>query len=196
MQYKNRALRVLALVLALLLMTACSTQKRIRFGAAALGGNYHAFAQSLSSVLASEADIETEVRATAGSAANIRLLDEDYIRLGLAQSDVISNMYYATGNFTNQEPRTGYSAVAGLYTEACQVVVRAESGITSIRDLRGKTVSVGESESGTEQNAMEILAAYGLSGSMVTTVNKDYAAAAESLKAGEIDALFCTDDSA
>lgn len=191
MKHQRRILPVLALALAVLL-TACGSQTKIRFGAAALGGNYHTFAQSLSSVLSSEADIETEVRATAGSAANIRLLDEDFIRLGLAQSDVISNMYSATGSFSGEEPRTGYSAVAGLYTEACQVVVRADSGITGIRDLRGKTVSVGESESGTEQNAREILAAYGLGGSMVTTVNKSYADAAEGLKAGEIDAFFCT----
>ena len=38
----------------------------------------------------------------------------------------------------------------GLYTEACQIVVRADSDIRSVEDLQGKTVSVGEEESGTE----------------------------------------------
>ena len=80
----------------------------------------------------------------------------------------------------------------GLYTEACQIVVRADSDIRSVEDLQGKTVSVGEEESGTEKNAEQILAAYGLSERLVTEVNLDYTDAVEQLKKKEIDAMFCT----
>ena len=94
--------------------------------------------------------------------------------------------------FENDKKYQGYSAVGGLYTEACQIVVRADSDIRSVEDLQGKTVSVGEEESGTEKNAEQILAAYGLSERLVTEVNLDYTDAVEQLKKKEIDAMFCT----
>ena len=86
----------------------------------------------------------------------------------------------------------GYKAVASLYTECCQIVVRKDSGITGIDDLINKTVSVGASESGTEKNAEQILKMSGITDELINKVNMDYTEAAEKLKAGEIDAFFCT----
>jgi len=60
------------------------------------------------------------------------------------------------------------------------------------KDKDGKTVSIGASESGTEQNATEILKLSGLTSKLVHMVNLDYADAAGKLASGEIDALFCT----
>ncbi|MFR7817977.1 MAG: TAXI family TRAP transporter solute-binding subunit [Clostridium sp.] len=83
-----------------------------------------------------------------------------------------------------------YSAIAGLYTEACQIVVRADSSIYSLDDLQGKHISIGASESGTERNAKEILAATGLTSRLVQTENYDYTQAANQLSNHEIDAFF------
>ncbi len=96
-----------------------------------------------------------------------------------------------TGSFSDNRQQ-GYRAIAGLYTEACQIVVRADSDIRTLNDLQGKTVSIGASESGTEQNATEILKLSGLTSKLVHMVNLDYADAAGKLASGEIDALFCT----
>ena len=49
-----------------------------------------------------------------------------------------------------------------------------------------------KAESGTEQNAKQILAAYGLDEKLVKEVNLNYTDAAKQLQSGEIDALFCT----
>lgn len=49
-----------------------------------------------------------------------------------------------------------------MFTEACHIVVRKDSDINSVDDLLGKTVSIGEEESGSELNAKQILSAYGL----------------------------------
>mgnify|MGYP004541779793 CR=1 FL=1 len=165
---------------------------RIRFGAAGLGGMYHAFADTFTDIAKSEnEDYKMEVKTTAGSAANLRLLSEDYVQLAIAQADLTNDAYYGTGIFEGKEYQ-GYSAVAGLYTEACQIVVRDDSDIESIDDLQGKKISIGEEESGTEQNANQILAAYGLTDQLVDKVNLDYTEAASELKDGEIDAFFCT----
>lgn len=63
--------------------------------------------------------------------------------------------------------------------------------INTVEDLQDKRVSVGEEESGTEQNAKQILAAYGLNDSLVDEMNLDYSMQRKNLE-GKIDAFFCT----
>lgn len=58
--------------------------------------------------------------------------------------------------------------------------------------LQGKTVSVGENESGTELNAEQILAVSGLTDKLIDKVHLDYTEAAEQLADGKIDAFFVT----
>jgi len=180
------------LCLCLLLAGCGSGGKAIRFGTAGVGGNYHTFGQTFAGLLSSgEEPMEVEVKVTAGSAANLRLMSEDYIRLAISQTDVISAAWNGTDAFSGKA-LTGYGAVAGLYTEVCQFVTRRDSGIRSIRDLKGKKVSVGEAESGSEVNAVQILLAYGLNEKLVEEVNLNYTDAAKALQEGEIDAFFCT----
>lgn len=175
---------------AALLLAGCGRSgSSIRMGTAGIGGNYYSFGQAFGQFLMKDIEgLEVDVRVTAGSAANLRLMTDKgkYIQLALAQADVISDDAEAAGG------SPGYGAVAGLYTEACQVVTRADSGISSVRDLRGKNVSVGEEESGSEKNAWQILQAYGLSEDMVNKQNLTYAEAADALEKGTIDAFFCT----
>lgn len=180
------------LCLCLLLAGCGSTGGAIRFGTAGVGGNYNTFGQTFAGLLSDQEDpMQIEVKVTAGSAANLRLMSEDYIQLAISQTDVISAAWNGTDAFS-KKALTGYGAVAGLYTEVCQFVTRKDSGIKSIRDLKGKKVSVGEAESGSEVNAVQILLAYGLNEKLVEEVNLNYTDAAKALQAGEIDAFFCT----
>ena len=163
----------------------------IRLGTAGEGGMYYSFGDELSNKISSEENLKIKVKETAGSAANLRLLSKKYIELGIAQADLINDAYNGTGEFEDNAYK-GYSAIAGLYTEACQIVVMNDSDILCIDDLQGKKVSIGEHESGTERNAKQILQAYGLNDTLVEMKNYDYKTAVNKLENGEIDALFCT----
>lgn len=178
----------------LVMLTGCSAKNdKIKMGAAGLGGTYRVFCDTFADIASEgEENPVIEVKTTAGSKANIRLLSEDYIQLAVVQSDMANNAYYAVENFKDKDKYQGYGAVAGLYIEACQIVVREDSGIRSIDDLQGKKISVGEEESGTELNATQILDAYGLSDKLVEKINLNYADAAKDLEEGKIDAFFCT----
>ena len=180
----NKKLSIL-LCLTLLILSGCrASGNTIRFGAADIGGMYYSFANTFTELANEEYEnYEFEVRATAGSSANLRLLSDNYIELGIAQADLLDNAYKKNSNLR---------AIAGLYTEACQLVVKADSDIKSINDLSGHTVSIGAEESGTELNANQILEFSGMPSSIVTTKNMDYIDAANSLKSGDIDAFFCT----
>ena len=168
------------LCIVLFALTGCTTSgSTIRFGAADIGGMYYSFANTFTELANEQGyDFTCKVRTTAGSNANIRLLSDGYIEIGLAQADLIADAYK-----TNEDLR----AIAGLYTETCQLVVRADSNIQTLDDLSGHTVSIGAEESGTERNEFA-----GMPSSLVATKNLDYIEATKELKAGDIDAFFCT----
>ncbi|MDO4283907.1 MAG: TAXI family TRAP transporter solute-binding subunit [Eubacteriales bacterium] len=185
--------RWLLLCILALLLSGCASSGTIRIGAAGESGVYYAFSEALSDLVnKSSSGNSMEVRTTAGSAANLRLLSDGYVQMAIAQADLAQDAYDGEGIFADGNLYRGYGAVAGLYTEACHIVVRADSDIVSIEDLQGRTVSVGEEESGTEQNAEQILEAYGLSERLVDEEHLDYTAASERLADGTIDAVFLT----
>lgn len=182
-------------LLAAALLSGCSsveTVKRLRFGVAGEGGIYREFGERFAALENETDNGQVELKATAGSAANLRLLAGEYLQLAIAQADLVQDAYDQTGIFADEEESRGFGAVAALYTEICQVVVRADSDIQSIEDLHGRTVSIGAEKSGSEQNARQILSAYGLNDKMVSMVNLNYEDAAAQLKAGRVDAIFMT----
>jgi TRAP transporter TAXI family solute receptor len=65
----------------------------------------------------------------------------------------------------------------------------AES-VSSLADLKGKTVSVGDAGSGVEFNAKQILEAYDMTFDDINVVNASFGDSADSLKDGKIDAAF------
>ena len=183
MKHRKLAAVLAACLLAVLVLTGCAeskTARRLRFGVAGEGGVYHAFGEAV------------ELKTTTGSAANLRLLGGEYLQLAIAQADLAQDAANQAGIFADEEELRGFRAVAALYTEACQIIVRADSDIQSVEDLQGKTVSIGAEESGSEQNAEQILAAYGLNDKLVNTVNLNYEDAAAQLKTGKLDAMMIT----
>ena len=183
---KKHLFRIIAVLSAAVLLAGCAAS-RLRLGAAAAGGVYNAFGTAMSAQ-----NSTIEVKQTAGSAANLRLLAGGYLQLAVAQSDMAQDAYNSSGIFAHESTERSFSAVAALYEEAVQVVVRADSGITTLEELQGCTLSVGEEESGTEQNAWQVLAACGLNNRLVHTVNLNYTDAVARLADGMIDAMFVT----
>lgn len=196
-----RALAALALSgLLALSLTACSGGgEEIRFGTGGTAGTYYSYGTAFAEVAAADlTGVGFSVKTTAGSAANIRLLGEGFLQLAFAQNDMLSDALNGAGSFAQPDSaaaigeNAAYGAVAALYTESCQIVVPADSDIATVADLRGKTVSVGEEESGVLQNADQILLAHGLTRQMLTPKYLSFSAAAEAMRNGEVDAVFIT----
>lgn len=171
-----------------LILGACDSEKQnIRFGSGNKGGLYDQFAATFTAKFNSEhQDLQILAKNTAGSAANIRLLEEGFIDLGIVQADVLQDY------FMRNRMVSAIAAVAGLYTESIQIVVSADSDIQSVADLVGKKVSIGEEESGVLRNAEIILETYGIAPEKIDAKHLSFKDAAAALKAGEIDAFFCT----
>jgi len=192
-----KAFKLLLLLPIIALLVGCggenSASKAIRLGTGGTGGMYYAYGTELAKMIDAEGKGHAlDVKMTAGSAANLRLLREKFLDLAIVQSDTLSNAINGRGVFAAAGPGVGYAAVAGLYTEACQIVVSKNSGINNVSELVGKRVSVGERESGVLQNAEQILMAHGLNFEMIETVYMSFTDAASAMEKGQIDAFFIT----
>ena len=154
-------------------------------------GTYYGFSGVVAQVLNEKlADTLTiNVESTGASAANIDLVDLGSDQLAIVQNDVMYYAYSATDMYAEKTPYESYSAVMSCYPEYVQII--ANKSITSIDDLKGKKVSVGDAGSGVEFNARQILAAYGIDiESDIEKNNQGFADSADSLKNGTIDAAF------
>jgi len=154
-------------------------------------GTYYGFCGVMAQVINEKLGdyLDITVQSTGASAANIDLVDMGGNEIAIVQNDV---MYYAatgTDMYDGKDPIDSYSAVMSCYPEYVQIV--ANKSITSIDQLKGKKVSVGDAGSGVEFNARQILAAYDIDiESDITKNNQSFADSADSLKNGTIDAAF------
>jgi hypothetical protein len=132
---------------------------------------------------------------TQGSVENVELLASDSIESALCQSDIAYWAFSGTGMYKGEPPFERLRAIANLYQESLQIVVRADSKIHSIADLKGKRVSLGERGAGTRATAALVLDAYGISEKKVKIEQMPIAVATGRLGAGTIDAIFVVGDS-
>lgn len=183
---------VLMLVCAIGLL-GCSQQTDLKLGTGNEGGMYYQFGNVLAEVSEGDDAVPTiVVETTAGSSANLRLLSQGFLDLATVQADTLYDATNGTGLFANSDAYEGFSVVTGLYTEACQIIVPADSDIQSVTDLAGKTVSIGERESGVLQNALQILDAYNLKEGDFSPEYLSFTDSAAALEDGSIDAAFIT----
>jgi TRAP transporter TAXI family solute receptor len=124
------------------------------------GGEYWRFLSSVVSRIRSSAPLA--VAASTGSVANALAIDRGDARLGMLQSDVAAAAVTGTGTFAGTGPLGHLRAVASLFPEPLHVVVRQDSGISSLPDLAGRRVALGAVSSGTRQTAMRLLDAAGV----------------------------------
>jgi TRAP transporter TAXI family solute receptor len=129
---------------------------------------------------------------TNGSSTNAEAIGDGRLEAALAQSDVAMWAYQGAPPFEGRAVKS-LRSVAQLYPDQLHVVVRRDSKIKTIRELRGKRVSLGERGSGTLIHAKQVLAAWGIKESEVKPVYLRSAVAADAMAAGKLDALFVVD---
>ena len=186
--------KTLALLLALVMVfSLCACGKsaaKLTYATGGTSGTYYGFSGVIANVLNEKLKdtMNITVESTGASKANVQMVDAGDADIAIVQNDVMYYAYTATDLFAGGAPITDFSAVASCYPEYVQILSKKD--ITSIDQLAGKKVSVGDAGSGTEFNAKQILAAYGLSFDDIKVSNQSFADSADSLKNGTIDAAF------
>lgn len=183
--------RFVALVLALALsLTACAAMAELTFTTGGSSGTYYAFGNVLAQYITNNSDVAVTAVAGNGSADNIDKLEMEVAQLGFVQSDV-ANYAYNGIKFEQYEgmPVDCFTAIAALYTETVQLVT-CDPSIKSMTDLRGKSVSIGAIGSGVYFNALDFLAAYGMTEEDIDPQYLSFGDSAEALKDGKVVAAF------
>ena len=179
----------LALVLALSLAACGGGASKMTMGTGGTAGTYYAYGGVLGQYIKNHADIEVVVVSTDGSKANIQSIDAGDYQLGTVQSDVLAYAWEGTRSFESEGAINSFRVVAGLYAEAVQLITM-DPEIKSVADLAGKSVSIGAPGSGVYFNAVDVLAAAGLTENDINAQYQSFADSTDALKDGKIDAAF------
>jgi len=200
-----------AAVLSVILATAATavTAQELRFfsiGTGGTGGTYYPLGGTIASAISNPPGslpcdeggscgvpgLIAVAQASRGSIDNIEGMLADRFQSGFVQSDVAYSAFTGTALFADHEPVEALRAIAALYPEHIQLVARADAGIQSVAHLAGKRVSLDERGSGSYVNALQILAAYGLSEGDLEASHWKAEPSSDAMIAGNLDAFFIT----
>ncbi|MFC6565628.1 TAXI family TRAP transporter solute-binding subunit [Actinoplanes utahensis] len=175
----------LAGLTASLLVTGCgdgtAQRRRVRIATGSPTAVYYAIGTALGRIIEEELpDVDVDVLATAASAENLFLVEQKAAEIGFSQADVLVTAGIA-------KPRV--AALARVYDDLLHLVVRADSPILSLEDLRGRRVSVGARGSGTTVTVDRLLAVAAM-GQAVQRRHLSLDDSIAALKTRQIDAFF------
>ncbi|WP_169977084.1 TAXI family TRAP transporter solute-binding subunit [Tautonia rosea] len=126
--------------------------RTFRISSGQVEGRYHEFARRLGPAIEARLGRPSEVLPSEGSLASRELLLAD-------DSDRRADLAILQGGSV---PLRGLTMIAPLFPDVVHVVARADRGIETIEDLRGRCVSVGEPGSGMQVSAQHLLDHYAI----------------------------------
>jgi uncharacterized protein len=157
--------RIVALVVAL--GASCAATAADQFINVLTGGTsgvYYPLGVALANVIGKEMpSVKTSAQATKASVENLNLLQAGRGEVAFTLGDSLSDAWKGNEEAGFKTPLKKLRGIAAIYPNYIQIVARADSGIKTLADLKGKKISVGAPKSGTELNARAILGAAGLS---------------------------------
>ena len=159
----------------------------IRIGTSERGGTFYSQGSALKTIFERQPELAPVelVESKSASTENAGRLEADKIEFGFMASNWI-------GRARNGEAPFGkpmdLAMAAPMNAGPLFFVVRAESPIRSFSDLRARRIAVGPRTSGMVQHAHCIFGALGMSFSDFEPIYLDFAAGADALAAGDIDA--------
>lgn len=152
-------------------------------------GVYYVYGGGLAKQLSSSiANTQATARVTSASIENIKLLATDKADIGFSQTDAAADAINGTGSFTEKQP---VKAIARIYDNFTHVVVAPGVEATKVADLKGKRVSLGPANSGTQVVARRMLEAVGLNPDTdITKLQLSINESVQAVKDGTADAFF------
>jgi TRAP transporter TAXI family solute receptor len=134
------------------------------------------------------AGYQATAEATGASIENIQRVVRGDSDIAFTLADAAGDAATGKGAFSGEQP---IRALARIYTNYTHVIARADAGIRSVEDMKGKRISTGSPNSGTEYIALRLLKAAGLNpDSDVKKQSLSLPETVQGMKDGTIDGLF------
>jgi hypothetical protein len=166
--------------------TTAQAQSFITIGTGGVTGVYYPTGGAICRLVnknRKEHGIRCSVESTGGSIYNLNTIRSGELDMGVVQSDWQHHAFNGTSQFEEAGPNKELRAVFSVHPEPFTVVARADSGIKTFTDLKGKRVNIGNPGSG-QRGTMEVLMA------TLGWTKSDFSLASE-LKSAEQSKALC-----
>lgn len=168
---------------------ASGVKVRQAFGGGPVGGAFQTFANAMSLIIAgADPNLEIAAEGTGGSAENLRSVNSDDVQYGIVYA---ADMFLGREGQLPEDP-TRYDnirPVAALYGGVIHLVVSQASGITSVSDLPGKRIALGNAGSGAALSAERYFKHLGLY-DQIQVEFLGYSQAAAAMGDGQLDGFW------
>lgn len=127
--------------------TSVQAQEFVRIATASSGGNYYRLGGGLASIWNETVDgVQSSIQATGGTVENLDLLADREVEVSYLAGSVGAQAFANSGQFADRPAGrySGLRSIATVYPNPQWFVVMEWAGeVNSLRDLKGKRVSVG-----------------------------------------------------
>jgi TRAP transporter TAXI family solute receptor len=167
---------------------ACeASDGRITIATGNTGGVYYTLGGGLAQLISSNTKLKATAAETTASVQNIQQLVKGDYDVAFSLADTAADAVNGKESFTSPQK---VMALARIYSNSTHVVVRTDSGIKRVADMKGRKISTGSPKSGTEVIANRLLAAAGLDPAKdVQAQRLALRQTVDGMKAGQIDGL-------
>lgn len=161
-------------------------QGRLNIATGNSTGVYYVVGGGLAKIVNDNTDLQATSAETGASVQNIQQVVAGDYDAGFSLADSAADAVNGSGSFTEkQDIRT----LGRIYSNFTHVVVSKKSGIDSVADFKGKTISTGSPKSGTEVIANRLIETSGLGLKDVKRQRLDLTKTVDGMKDGSIDGL-------
>lgn len=160
---KSKLIVAVALSAIVLSAPAAHAQKFINVLTGGTSGVYYPLGVAIGKIYSDKIpDVKTQVQATKASVENLNLLEQGRGEIAFTLGDSLKAAWEGDEEAGFKKKLTKLRTIGAIYPNYIQIVATADSGIKTLSDLKGKTLSVGAPKSGTELNSRAILKAAGM----------------------------------
>jgi TRAP transporter TAXI family solute receptor len=114
----------------------------IGIGTSPQGTMTYTLGAAVSKALAESANIQSRVQPSAGTGAMVPLVNSGEIDIGFCNARELYDSYYGVGS-SDKRPNKNLRVVGVLFPLSVGLIVRNDSPIKSVKDLKGKSIAYG-----------------------------------------------------
>jgi TRAP transporter TAXI family solute receptor len=178
--------RLMGLSMAASMGAAIAAPERIAIGTGGTGGLFYVIGAGMAEIINEDMKNATaRAEVTGASVENIRRIAADQMTMGFSSSSTLYEAKEGIGAFDKPQP---VAAIAYLYPAVLQIATTADSGIKTMADLGGKTVSLGPPGSNAAVLAERLLKTYGVFNQKNARF-LSYSEGTNALRNGNVDAV-------
>jgi hypothetical protein len=160
----SKSIAAAAAILTVLAAPAARAQAFINVLTGGTSGVYYPLGVAIGKIYSDKIpNVKTQVQATKASVENLILLQQGRGEIAFTLGDSLKAAWDGDEEAGFKTRLDKLRTIGAIYPNYIQIVATADSGIKTLADLKGKSLSVGAPKSGTELNSRAILGAAGLS---------------------------------